>query len=49
MDIFLLSQRLWVCEFRARTHHDDVLAEEAFDVPGPIADREARAVGYVRP
>lgn len=49
MGISLLSQRLQICEFRARAHHDDVLAEEAFDASRSVADSEARAIGYVRP
>lgn len=47
--ISLLSQQLQVCKFRARAHRNDVLAEEAFDAPCPVADSKARAVGYVRP
>lgn len=49
MGISLLSQRLQIGKFRARAHHDDVLAEDTFDASRSVADSEARAVGYVRP
>lgn len=49
MDLgFLWAPAVWIWGFCGpRAHHDDVLAEDALDAAGAVADGEAGAVGDV--